>query len=184
MSECISIDSSYDCITPVSTVGSFYEPPRQNQGFVDIIKNFSSNSNMSRESRTEETTVRIEFINQYTSLLDEYRSNFKLNNNKELSLIKNFYTLTESHSDVPDNVFKDAREVLTQFILFPSIPTPRLSIIDEDEFNFYINSDELILDIAVFGDSTYSFYFKDKLNNREKWSDVGIDTSLIEIMDI
>lgn len=184
MSECISIDSSYDCITPVSTVGSFYEPPIKSQGFADMIKNHSSNPNMSRESRIEEDTVIIELINQYTDFLDGYHSNFKLNKKKELDLIENFDTLTESYSDIPGEVFKDARKVLTKFILCSSIPTPRLSIIDEDEFNFYINSDELILDIAVFGDHTYSFYFKDKLKNKEKWNDVDIETSLLEIMDI
>lgn len=106
---------------------------------------------------------------QYTDIynfLDRKIKSFALKNYLENDLF-----ITQAAIDEARYFFKNNVE-------FNGLVPPKIKVIPMDEINFNWDNKKIHLDLAIVGDSTYSFYMKDKLTGEELCYDVGITERL------
>lgn len=73
---------------------------------------------------------------------------------------------------------QDAQQ-LARDILSKRIVSPTISLSDDGEISFYWDEQQYILDVGVFGDGSYSYYYKDT-NGNELFAD---DKSIKNILE-
>lgn len=162
----------------------------KNDSLYEITSNSRSiaylNDSLSLEANSYEYDLSSEFLDSYNSnssvnylnsLSDTIKKNSAINKAigriLALGMYEDGWNSSESVKPSPRTVMdaqKLARNIFSKKIVFPII-----SLSDDGEISFYWDRKEYILDIGVFGDGNYSYYFKDTLGNELFADDVPIE---------
>jgi len=94
--------------------------------------------------------------------------------------IKSFASKSHLQSDlsISQEAVDEACYFFKKNVEFNGLTPPKIKVIPMDEINFNWDNKSIYLDLAIVGDSTYSFYMKDKLTGEELCYDVGITDRL------
>ena len=77
-----------------------------------------------------------------------------------------------------ENAVRDALFFFENNFRKHGLSFPHVKLIDEKEINLVIDNESLVLDVALFGDHSFSYYVKFKDSDVEHWEDLHITDSL------
>lgn len=118
----------------------------------------------------------------YPFLTEDLNSSYTVAMRK-LDSLRQHIEKIENTTDLPaKEAVEDAKSFIETNLRRYGMVIPKIRTISGGEINFYWDNNEVILDVAIFGDGTFSYYSKVKSDNLECCDDKGIFELLPEIL--
>lgn len=171
------ITSNYESTSYLDSNSPFISNGYEYNSSIDLINSYGSNSS----------------INYLNSLYDTSKKKSPINTAIGRILALGMYEdgWNSSESIKPKSRTVQDAQQLARDIFSKKIVSPTISLSDDGEISFYWDEQEYILDLGVFGDGNYSYYYRDREGNELFADDESIEhilkdkvIGMIEIKDV